>query len=254
MDARSYGFLKDVAVEHGPIDLLGRFFLKAEQAAHRRGVFLAFDTFENLLAANESNCANWRPLIPVFNPKNGGLTAKNSFCILGRNRKGEVVAAHAGRLYNWPNTTYFEEAAALRLFYTDPDSMKCAGEECEITAQATRDISGNVVFSGAAWYRPDYRGCNLSAILPKLGKAYALTRWNPDSIVSMMVEDVYQRGFAPRFGYNNVDWEILMRNSALGNVRMAFVWMDPQHVIEDISRFPSQVSAEIDAAILKRHA
>jgi hypothetical protein len=68
------------------------------------------------------------------------------------------------------------------------------------------------------------------------------------------VEDVYQRGFAPRFGYNNVDWEILMRNSALGNVRMAFVWMDMQHLIDDLARFSAQVPAEIDSRILKRRA
>jgi hypothetical protein len=250
----TYGFLKDITVEHGPIDLLGRFFLKADQAARQRGISLSFDTFEHLLKTNERNRASWRPLIPVFNPKNGGLNFENSFCILGRNHEGEVVAAHAGRLYNWPKTTYYEEATALRLFYADPDKMKCPGEECAITAQATRDISGNVVFSGAAWYRPDYRGCNLSAILPKLGKAYALTRWNPDSIVSMMVEDVYQRGFAPRFGYNNVDWEILMRNSALGNVRLAFVWMNAQKLIEDLSRFSVQLPAEIDSRVLKRRA
>jgi hypothetical protein len=206
------------------------------------------------LVTNERNRANWRPLIPVFNPKNGGLSPENSFCILGRNRQGEVVAAHAARLYNWPNTTYYDEATGLRLFYADPDNMKCPGEECEITAQSTRDISGKVVFSGAAWYRPDYRGCNFSAILPKLAKAYALTRWNPDSIVSMMAEDVYRRGFAPRFGYHNVDWEILMRNSALGNVRLAFLWMDMKHLIGDLSRFSTQFPTEIDAQILKSRA
>ena len=254
MDAQGCQFLKDLTVEHGPIDLLGRFFLKAEQAARQRGVFLSFDTFENLLEANERNRTNWRALIPVFNPKNGGLTAANSFCILGRNREGEIVAAHAGRLYRWPNTTYYEEATTLRLFYTDPHTMKCPGEECDVTAQATRHITGDVVFSGAAWYRPDYRGCNLSAILPKLGKAYALTRWNPDSIVSMMVEDVYQRGFAPRFGYNNVDWEILMRNSALGNVRLAFVWTNTQHLIDELSQFSTRFPTEIDPRVLKRRA
>jgi hypothetical protein len=206
------------------------------------------------LEANERNRENWRPLIPVFNPKNGGLTAENAFCILGRNHKGEVVAAHAGRLYDWPDTTYYEEAKALRLFYADPDNMKCPGEECEITAQSTRDISGNVVFSGAAWYRPDYRGRNLSAILPKIGKAYALTRWHPDFIVSMMAEDIYRRGFAPRFGYNNVDWEILMRNSALGNLRLAFVWIEIQHLIGDLSRFSTEFPAEIDSRVLERRA
>jgi len=107
---------------------------------------------------------------------------------------------------------------------------------------------------GAAWYRPDNRGCHLSAILPKLGKAYAFTRWNPDSIVSMIVGDVYQLGFAPGSVTNNVDWEILRRNSALGNVRMAFVWMGMQHLIGDLARFSAQVPTEIDSRILKTRA
>jgi hypothetical protein len=58
--------------------------------------------------------------------------------------------------------------------------MKRPGERCLVTAPATRRIRGRVVFSGAAWYRPDYRGRGLSAILPRVGKAYALARWSPD--------------------------------------------------------------------------
>ena len=39
----------DITVEHGPVDLLGRFFLKADTAARERGVTLSFGTFEELL-------------------------------------------------------------------------------------------------------------------------------------------------------------------------------------------------------------
>ena len=44
--------IADVTVEHGPVDLLGRFFLKADTATRQRGVALEFGTFEELLQVN----------------------------------------------------------------------------------------------------------------------------------------------------------------------------------------------------------
>ena len=37
--------LSDIMVEHGPIDLLGRLFLKADTSARKRGVTLSFAQF-----------------------------------------------------------------------------------------------------------------------------------------------------------------------------------------------------------------
>jgi hypothetical protein len=37
--------ITDITVEHGPVDLLGRLFLKADSAARARGVALSFGTY-----------------------------------------------------------------------------------------------------------------------------------------------------------------------------------------------------------------
>lgn len=242
--------LRHLTIDYGPAGLLGRFFLKADTAARNRGVSLSFGTFDDLLAANEANRANWRGLIGVFNPRHHDIAPGTAFCVLGRNARGDVVAAHAARLLDWPDTTYHREATSLRLFYKDPDSMKNPGETCEVTAQSTHAITGRVVFSGAAWYHPDYRGRKLSAILPRIGKAYALATWNPDHIVSMMVEDVHSRGFAPRFGYTNIDWEIRMTNSSLGSVRLAFLSMTPDDVIAYARQFLDDFPEQLDRGVL----
>lgn len=242
--------LRDLTIDYGPPSVLGPFFLKADTAARNRGVSLSFGTFDDLLAANEANRANWRGLIGVFNPRHHDIAPGTAFCVLGRNGRGDVVAAHAARLLEWPETTYYREATSLRLFYKDPDTMKNPGESCEITAQSTHAISGRVVFSGAAWYHPDYRGRKLSAILPRIGKAYALAKWNPDHIVSMMVEDVHSRGFAPRFGYTNIDWEIRMTNSSLGSVKLAFLSMTPADVISYTRDFLEKFPEQLDRGVL----
>src|SRR5215813_2931016 len=116
--------LSDITVEHGPVDLLGRLFLKADTAARRRGVTLSFAPMQDLMDVNRANPETWRPLLPLFDPACGGITDDNSFCILGHNAKGEVVATQAARLYDWADTSFHEEASSLRLFYAEPARLK----------------------------------------------------------------------------------------------------------------------------------
>ncbi len=238
-------FLQQVRIDYGPPEILGPFFLKAQRAVEERGISISLGTFDDLLEANIANSENWRPLIAVFDYRNGGVSRENSFCILGRDPHGNVVAAHAARLYDWSHTTYYEEASSLRLFYADPERMKLPGEQCIVTAPSAKTITGQVVFSGAAWYHPTYRGRKLSAIFPKIGKALAFTRWSPDVICSMMIADVHAKGFAPRFDYPVVDWDVQMVNSGMGTWRLALVSMNGLHAIEAARNFLNSFPVEI---------
>ena len=244
--------LRNIRIDYGPADILGQFFIKAQAAVELRGVQLSLGTFDDLLRANQENRDNWRPLIAVFDPRNGGCDVNNSFCILGRDLKGNVVAAHAARLYDWPETTYLQEASSLRLFYSNPEQMMLPGEQCIVTAPSANTITGQVVFSGAAWIHPDYRGLRLSSIFPKIAKALAFTRWSPDFICSMMIEDVHARGFAPKFDYPTVDWEVRMLNSGMGNWRLALVSMDGLHIIDVVKKFLASFPLEESGAALHR--
>jgi hypothetical protein len=228
--------------------------LKADRAARARGVFLSFGALDELVGVNHDNRDSWRPLIPIFDPHAGGFSEETGFCILGRNSRGEVVAAQAARLYEFDRITFYDAATSLRLYYRDPEMARQRGEACIVTAAATRQITGRVVFSGGGWYRPDYRGLFLSSILPRISRAYAFTRWNSDVTVSMMAEGVVRGGMAERCGYTNIDWDISIKNFAIGDLRFAFVWMETQQLLQDVDDFLGTFDAQVDLPVEGRRA
>jgi hypothetical protein len=164
----------NIEVHYGPRALLGEFFAWAGHEASRRGVALSFASFADLVAENQAQSATWRPLVPIFNPKLSGVTGETGFAILGRNEKQEIVATQAARFYDWSQTNLHREASSLRMFYADTRAAAERGDRCEILSPSAKAITGRVVFSGAGWYRPDFRGIGLATILPRISRAYAL--------------------------------------------------------------------------------
>lgn len=249
--------LSDITIEHGPVDLLGRFFLKADTAARQRDVTLSFAPMQDLVDANRRNRKTWRPLLPLFDPASGGITDEDSFCIVGRNPQGDMVATQAARLYRWDNTTFHDEAQSLRLFYADPARLRKADERVDVTAPAARRITGRVVFAGGAWYRPEYRGRQLAQILTRISRAYAYTRWKHDFHTSIMAEEVCKGGMPERSGYTNVDWEVMLRRTVVhpdGDVRCGLTWMDSSEYFDGIADFVARFDTQVDVGVDKRRA
>lgn len=247
-------FLDGVRVQHGPAHILGRVFLKAEQAMRERGIALSFASFEELAEVNRRNSATWRPLLPIFDPTFAELDETNSYCLVGRNACGEVVATQGGRLFRWGDTNFFEEARTMRLFYPAPTRPRPAAESVTITAERSRQITGTVVFSGAGWYRPDYRKRDLGVILSRVSRAIAYTRWRTDATVTIMAEGVLKGGLGERAGYTTFDWALELRNFAVGSVRTAVLWMPQAQMLEDFSTFVDGFDAHVDRRVHDRSA
>jgi hypothetical protein len=225
----------NLKLNHGPIGVLGRFFLMADTAARERGVTLHFASLQELLETNKANPDSWRPLVPIFDPTLGGVTAETAFVILGRDKTGQVVATQAARYYDWTGTTLLEEARSLRMFFADPDAAIARGDRCDILTPVAAAISGRVVFSGAGWYRRDYRGKGLATILPRISRAYAFTRWNTDFTISMMGDGVVSGGMADRTGYTKKELSSVdLVASPLGTMRCGLVWMPSEEMLADL--------------------
>jgi hypothetical protein len=249
--------LPAITIEHGDPALLGRFFLQADTAARVRGLELAFAPMQLLVDTNRANSDTWRPLLPLFDPAFGGVTDDNSFCIVGRNARGEIVATQAARLYHWQRTSFHEEAESLRLFYADPAGCRGPGEEVEVTAPAARRLTGRVIFAGGAWYRPDYRGRQLAQILTRISRAYAYTRWKHDFHTSIMAEAVCKGGMPQRSGYTKVDWAVMLKRTPVdpaGEIRCGLTWMESGEFFDGIAEFVARFDAQVDAGIDQRRA
>jgi hypothetical protein len=223
-------------IKHGPVGLLGRFFLWADTAARDRGVTLSFGSLHDLMEANRSNSDSWRPLVPVFDEALGGVTPETAFVLIGRNTHGEVVATQAARIYDWPETSLKDEAASLRMFFADPDAAFARGDRCKVTTPIAEKITGRVIFSGAIWYRRDFRGKDLGTILPRISRAYAFTRWNTDFTIGMLSDGVIAGGLAERAGYTKIERSCIeLVASPLGEMRCGLAWMQSDELLADLA-------------------
>ncbi len=244
--------LDGVTLEFGPVDLLGRFFLIAEAAARERGVYLSFAKLSDLVEVNRRNSDSWRPLLPIFDPAYGATNDDNSFAIIGRNKSGDVVATQAARLFPWPQTNFAEEAASLRLFYADPERQRLPAERIDVTAASARRVTGRVVFSGGVWFHPDYRGRMLTAILPRISRALAFTRWYTDFTMTIMAEKIVNSGVAQRCGYTEIGWDVTLQQTRTGTVRCALLTMAAAQMLEDLGGFAEQIGAQVDRRVDNR--
>lgn len=242
-------FLTDLKIEHGPIEALGVFFLKADQELRARGLQLSFAPLEELMETNRRNRDSWRPVVPLFDPAQSGCAPKDAFCLLGYNNEGEVVATQAARFYDLSGDTLKECAESLRMFYADAQGAKERGEQCSVTAPKASDLTGRVVFSGAIWYRPDWRGLQLSTIMPRISRAYAHARWNTDYTISFVTRALIDKGVVKRYGYTNIDWSVALRRFPLGDYDGGLLWMDSEQLFSDMSEFMAGKLLPFDRAV-----
>jgi GNAT superfamily N-acetyltransferase len=192
-----------LTVRHGPAPLLSRFMIEADKAGREAGIHFRLRTdFDALIALNEEQVAlgNWFPLIATFNPSRSGISAENGFWVSGENDKGEIVCTNAGRIYYWPDTNLAEQAVTV--WYGRDE-----GQPCIVTADAARSITGVVGNLGSAWVRPDYRGRGLSHLLPRICRAYGVSRWPVDWVIAVVrlmdVENRIALGYGPaHFSYS----------------------------------------------------
>ena len=237
-------FLERIVVEHGPVQTLARFFLKAATDLSALGFELRFIDPEQLVKANLENRDNWLPLVQTFDPQWSDLNPDNIVTV-AIFREGRIVGVHSVRRFDWRDTNMHEEILSYRFLYADPVTQKRPEETVSITTSMAREITGVVGFSGAAWYHPDCRGLGLSRILPRLAKGIALTRWDVTRIVAIMSESVHRRGFAARFGYHGVDWDITFKKSRGGWPRVALLWMDRPNLESYVGEYLAGTQADI---------
>lgn len=246
--------LVDIRIDYGPHDLLGRFFLMADTALRLLGIELTFGTFEELVDTNRRNRDSWLPIVPTFDPANGLCEPLWSYVLIGRASSGSVVTAQGARVFDWRHTTFKQEAESRRLFYAEPLLSGRLGESCAVTAPSAASLSGTIAFLGGAWWHPSVRGKLLGAILSRVSRAYAYTRWHPDLTMAVMSRKLIEKGFAARNGYRHTELGFTLSNFELGDYDGGVVWIMADEFLHDLEAFVGELEPTLDRADRLRRA
>ena len=221
-----------LTIKHGPAHLLAKFVLEGDKAARGIGVRLRLrHDFGELVYVNKHAAVrrSWHPLMDIFNPEYSDLVPENSYWISGEDEDGEIVLTQAGRIYFWPITNLEQEARLM--FYGGRDK----GQECVVTAADAKLISGVVFYGGSGWVRPDFRGKRLMRLVPRLGRAYALSRWPVDWGISFVLPSLVDNGIAAGYGYKRASYSIYFPGSVLGDVNVVLVSVSASQAYADFA-------------------
>lgn len=246
--------LIDIRIDYGPHELLGRFFLLADNALRNLGVELTFGTFDELVDTNKRNRDSWLPIVPTFDPANGLCDPQWSYVLIGRAPSGHVVTAQGARVFDWRSTNFKQEAESLRLFFSDPLQTGCTREACAVTAHNAASLSGTIAFLGGAWWHPSVRGKLLGSLLSRVSRAYAYTRWHPDLTMAVMSKTLINKGFAVRNGYQHTELGFALSNFELGDYDGGVVWILADELLRDLEVFTATLDPTLDVADRLRRA
>lgn len=233
--------LSQIEAQHGPLSLVGRLLLRAEQEARARDVRLTLEPIEAFAAFMRAEMPQAPPL-PHFRPEPDAFTHSRALCLLGRDPTGRIVATQAVRVYDWSGSTLKAEAESLRMFYGQ--SAPQVGAACRATAPSADRISGVVAYSGGGWYAPGYRGIGLSLILPRISRMLALTLWNSQTTISFVEWPLVEKGVVQRYGYINVENGIEIDGMIEAPFKAALVWMDLDYLLNDAESFLEKTRAD----------
>ncbi len=222
-----------LTIQHGPARLLATFILEGDKAARQAGLRLRLrHDFPELVRLNEQEISrgSWFRLVNMFNPAHSDVSPENAFWVSGEDRYGEIVATWAGRVYYWPDSNLAEQACTM--FYGRNE-----GQPCDVTAPAARLITGVVLSAGSVWVRPQFRGRQLSRLFPRIGRAYACSRWPVDWTISYVAPILVEKGVAAGYGQKNFSHSIFYPQSPWGNLEVVVAYTAARDIYEDLANF-----------------
>src|SRR5262249_44674010 len=152
-------------------------------------------------------------------PAYADLSPENAYWLSGEDENGNIVLTGAFRVNYWPQTTLAEEARMLFC------GRRAEAQPFEITAPAARLITGLVVWGGSLWIRPDYRGHNLSRLVGRIGRAFAVARWPVDWMIALVMPPLADNGTALNYGYKHLSRSIFFPGSPLGDAEFVLAYL-----------------------------
>jgi hypothetical protein len=243
--------LSAVPVIHGPVGLLGRFFLVATDRLAAEGVTIEFASFEEVATLRLANAENWAFFNPMFNPAIADIPDDRAFCIVCRNATGRIVGTVAAKLLD-ASTRSLKEIVDAGDFYAVRPECNETGIAAYLDAKQANHLRGRLVFCGGIWVDPSVRGLRLAAVLGKLVNAVALTLWNPDYSIGLVRCEAASTDYLRRYGYTHTAPSLAFYQHGRLSSEAVVIWMSADDVGLDIARCLDSLWPQVDAAIVAR--
>jgi hypothetical protein len=252
-------FLSDVVIDYGPREILSRLFLKADTELRKKGIRLTFASFDELVGVNKANSSTWAPMVPVFDPKVSDVHEGNGFAMIGWSERGEAICTTAARIIDLGGSTLKVEAESLRLFYSDPGASRRPEERVHVTAPTAATMMGRLVYGGATWYRPDYRGRGVMGVLSKLARGIGFSRWEAAPVITFMSQGLVGAGVPARCHFPNVEWAVTLTHTPVipsGTYEGALLWAEEDYLLDVLRTFVDAGTRDtkVDQVVQKRTA
>jgi hypothetical protein len=241
--------IESLQIDHGPITLLGRFFLLAQGLLAKAGVTLVKTTLAEAAKTQASNTASWALFPPMLDARLSAIPEDMSYGLLGRNDRGEVICAQGGRIYDIGSRSFADIVADQSFFY-GPEIPPAPGSPvAEVTAPSAPLITGKFAYSGALWVHPDYRGRHLAGLLPRVSRCYALAKWNTQHTVGMVSENNVAPRLLASYGYKKIEPRFTITDLTPQPMSWSILWMDRDELIDDLVSFLDGHRPQIDTAV-----
>ena len=242
-------FVEEIRIDHGPHEILGRFFLNVDTLIRSRGLLASFAPARQFVETNEANFATWGRLIPLLDGRHAAFVEDDVMCIVCRNGQGEIVAIQGERLFRAGNHTLKDIVHSGEFFGSDLADHQAEIGRCEITAPGADIVSGNISYCGGLWVHPDYRSLRLASILPRLTRAWAVAHWNADYSIGFLKPDVAVTDLGRRYGYPRAEPAFRFYSRGVLDYDGVILWMTQKELLAEIPQFLAQYRPEIDAAL-----
>jgi hypothetical protein len=225
-----------LTVKYGPAPLLAQFVLQGDRAVRDVGMRLRIrHDFDDLVYINKQLVAErlWYPLINMFDPQYTELRPEDSFWLSGEDDSGNIVLTWAARVFYWPDTTLADHIGIMLCDKMDrPRSATLTAE----AARGLQEISGAVFWGGSLWIHPDFRHRQLSPLVGRLGRAFAVSRWPLDWVMCLVEHKTVKAGLAAGYGYRHMIRGIFFPGSQFKDEVFA-VYLSVNEAYADFSRF-----------------
>lgn len=241
--------LEGLRLDHGPIDQIGSFLLRAEKAMADRGITMFLSPISELVRVNAMNLDSWYAFSPILDVRVAPLDASNSHCITGRDQSGETVVLLGNRLIDTGERSLQEYADDQSLYYGRPHVPLESEPRCVMSVPIANELRGRLTYSGGMWVKPVYRGLSSSAILPRVSRLLALGRWGTSHTFSFVTDSLAKSPVLRAYGYENIQPSYAIVQGGEETYRGSLIWMETAKVIDDMREFMSRGFAEIDRTI-----